>query len=132
DGSLVGRELAGQVGPLGYLQMVAGNALVVPGAHQAPQREPGAVRHRQPGATGPGEVLRRPSVVRRGGAARRRDPGLDGLDWFGDVEVRAVELGHGRVHELLESIPDLIDPVDGLAIDVQIGHRFGYGRTRHN
>jgi hypothetical protein len=117
---------------LGELQMMAGHALVIPGADQAPQREPGATGHRQPGPAGPGEVPGRAGVVRRGGAARRRDPRLDGLDRFGDVEMSTVELGHGRVHELLQSVPDLIDPFDGLAMDVQIGHRFRYGRTRHD
>ena len=87
--------------------MMAGHALVVPGTDQVPHREPGPAQRRQPGPPRPGEVLRRPGVVRRGRAARRRDPGLDYLDRVGQVEVRAGQARHGLVHHLLQPFADL-------------------------
>jgi len=115
DGGLIGRQLPGQGGPGAELQVVAWHALVVPGADQFPEREPGLAHDGQPGTAGPGEVARGPGVVRRGRAARRGDPRLHRLDRGGQVEVGAVELGDPLVEHTLQPLPDLRHAVDRFA-----------------
>ena len=80
----------------------------------------------------PGEVLRGGCVVRRGRAARRGDPRLHGPDRIGQVEVGAVQVGDHLVHQILQPEPDLLHPLDGLAVGVQMGHRGQRGGSRQH
>ena len=111
---------------------MAGHALVVPGTDQPPHRERGLAQRRQPGPARPGEVLRRPGVVRRGRAAGRRDPGLHHLDRVGEVEVRPGQAGHRLVHQPLQPVPDRVDALDHLAVGVEVVHRFRRRRARQD
>src|SRR5829696_4761271 len=92
---------------------MSGDALVVADRHLAPEWEACLAERRVPGPAGPGEVLRRARVVHRRRAAGRGDHGLDPLDRVGDVEVDAVELGDGRVEQVLQPPPELVDAFDG-------------------
>ena len=129
---LVGRELRGDVGPLGELQVMARDALVVPDRDQVPQREAGAPEGRQPGAPRAREVLRRARVVRRGGAARGRDHRLDPAHRLREVEVRAVERGDGVVHHRLQPLADRLHALDRRAVRAQPAHGLHRGRPREH
>ncbi len=102
---------------------MARHTLVVPGADQAPQREPGPAERRQPGPARAGEILRRRRVVRGGGAARRCNPGLDRLQLVSQVEVSSVEIGDSPVHHVLQPGPDLLDALNRRTGLVQMAHR---------
>ncbi len=104
-----------EVAHLADLQVMARHALVVGDRHLAPQREAGLAERRVPGAAGPAEVLRRAGVVHRGGATRRSDHRLHPAHRRRDVEVHAVHVGDGRVHQVLQPRAQVV-----LALDDQI------------
>ena len=108
---------------------MAGNALVIPGADQVPQREPGLAQRRQPGPARPGEVLRRRGVVRRGGAARRRDPGLDRAQRAGQVEVGAVAGRRSRRPSAPAATPGSPRRRRWPRLAVQVAHGLQRGRA---
>ncbi len=126
------------------LQVMAGNTLVVGDRRLTPQREAGLAQGRVPGATGSAEVLGRTRVVHGGRAAGRRDHRLDPLDGLGDVEVHAVHGVDGRVHQLLEPVPEVLgafdhevalglEPFDrrrDVAVDVRCGRTRGASPPR--
>ncbi len=132
DGGLVAGQLLGAAHPLGEVQMVAGNALVVPGADQLPGGERLAAQGRQPGLPGTAEVQARGAVVGRGGGPGRGDHRLHLAQRAGQVEVGAVECLDGTVHDLLQPDPDALDALDRRAVLLQVLQRLERGRAREH
>ena len=102
---------------------MARDALVVPDRDQVPEREAGPARA-SAARCGPGreKSCDGPRVVRRRGAAGRRDHRLDPAHRLGEVEVRAVQRGDRLVHHRLQPLADLLDALDGRAVLVQPAH----------
>ncbi len=110
---------------------MAGDALVVGGGDLTPQREPLLAGGGVPGAAGPGEVLRGARVVHRRRATGGCDHGLDPPHRRGDVEVGAVEVGDGRVHQLLQPVAQGVLAVDHeVALGLEPGDGLVDRRTR--
>ena len=122
------RLVAGQVGahqdPLGELQVVAGDALVVPGRDRVPRREAGAALGREPGAARAAEVLGRRRVVRRrpappGGAMRDSTLCSSGARSKCRPSRARDRLGHQALQPLAQHLLAL----DRRAVLVEVAHR---------
>src|SRR6266542_1344785 len=99
------KQLGAHLG-LGHLQMVAGHAFVVDRGYLTPRGERrDSLRYRPPHAARSGEVLARTGVV-DGAVGGRREQALDAPDLFGDLEMRAVQLGDGLVGEGLHPVAE--------------------------
>ena len=113
--ALEARQLLRQVLHLRDLQMMAGNAFVVTGAHFAPQRECRASEGGVPRTARPAEVFARTGVVHRRRAARGGDHRLALVERRGNVEVRPVELRDRAVDQVLVPGPELVLAFDRAA-----------------
>ncbi len=126
---LVAAEPVGEGDPPGELEVVAGDALVVPGGDELPGREGVPAEGRQVGASGAAEVQAGGGVVRGRAAAGRCDPGLDVAQLSGDVEVGAVEGCYRLVHELLQPVADRLLALDRVAVPLQVVHGAAHSRS---
>jgi hypothetical protein len=107
-----------------YLQVMAGNALVVDDRDLLPGGESlNAVRHRPPHPPGPGPVIGGPGVVDPS-VVGGRDRGLDPVRGLRDVEVPPVQLRNGALGMFLHPGTEVLAPFDAPG-RVFVQHRHG-------